>query len=136
VFPELVVHADQTVSGDNSHRDLVGEFFCLKVRVVGEHPHMTQLVRHRGIEFLRAQSSEETIFNCKTERLSAIQRRFDRDDEGYVRMHRHADGLRDTEFTSQSIDDELDPLDEKRGWFCGCGRRETREGEEDEPTGR
>jgi hypothetical protein len=30
----------------------------------------------------------------------------------------------------------LDPLDEKRGWFCGCSRRRTCEGEEDQSTGR
>jgi len=53
-----------------------------------------------------------------------------------MRVNRHAHAFGYTEFTSQSIDDELDPLDEGRGWFCGCGRRETRDGEKDEPTGR
>src|SRR4029434_4447736 len=56
VFPQFLVHADEAVARDHPHRDLIGELFSLKIWMVREHPHMPELVRHRCIELLFAQS--------------------------------------------------------------------------------
>jgi len=114
MFPEFVIHAGERVARDDSHRDLVGQFLRLKVRVVCEDPHVAQLVRHRRVELLGTQSREEATFNRKTKWLMALLGRFDRDDQRDLRLDRDAHALGDAKFVSQSIDNQLDPLEDER----------------------
>ena len=136
MFPELVVHAHEAVARNDAHRDLIRQLLRLEIRVVREHPHVSQLVRDGGIEFHRAQALEEAIFDREPEGLASIDRCFDRHHERDLRFDRNIDVLRDPELNSQAIDDELETLGEECERFRGCGRDRTREREEEERTGR
>jgi hypothetical protein len=136
VFPQFVVHADQAVTADDPHCNLVGEFFSVKVGVVREEPYMPQLVRDRRIELLRTQSREEAVFNGETERLTETRRCFYRDDERDLRLNRNVHAFRYTQLHSQSIDNKLNPIDDECSWFCWSSCRQTRDSQEDEPTRR
>lgn len=137
MFPEFVVHADQAVTRDHAHRDLIRELLGLQIRVVRKHPYMPQLVGHCRIEFLVAQTLEESILDREPEGFTSIDRCFHGDDERDLRLDRDVHALGYPELASQTIDNELKTLSDESGWFprrCGCYR--AREREEEERTGR
>ena len=138
VFPQLVVHAHQTVSGHDPHGDLIGETFRLEIGVMGEHPHVTQLVGHRRIEFLGTQSLQEAVFDRESEWLASIRRRFDRHDERDLRLHRDVDALRYPQLRRAA--DRRRPEDaaaiERRRFGAGAAAADAFSDEQKEHTGR
>lgn len=137
MFPELVVHARETLACDHAHRDLVRQLLCLQIRVVRKHPDVSQLVGHCRIEFLLAQTLEESILDREPEGFTSIDRCFHGDDERDLRLDRDVHALGYPELPSQTIDNELKTLSDESGRFprrCGCYR--AREREEEERTGR
>jgi hypothetical protein len=135
--PELVVHADEVVARDHAHRDLIGELLGLQKRMVREHPDVSQLVSDHCIELLRTQAIEKSILDGEPEGCTSIDRRFHRDDERDLRLDRDVDAFRNPQLSSQTIDDELETLDdERRGFSGGGGCHRASEREEDQGTGR
>jgi len=137
MFPELLVHAHEAFACDHAHRDLVRQLLRLQIRVVRKHPYVPQLVGQCRIEFLVAQTLEESILNREPEGFTSIDRRFHGDDERDLRLDRDVHALGYPELASQTIDNELKTLSDESGRFpCRCGCYRAREREEEERTGR
>ncbi len=114
MFPELVVHVDEAVAGDHAHGDLIRELLGLKIRMVGEHPHMTQFVSQHCSEFICAQALEEPNLDGESETPPSLVWRFHRNDQRNLRLDRDVDIVGNPQLFSQTIDDELNAFGEER----------------------
>lgn len=130
VFPQFVIHAGQRLARDDSHGNLVGEPLRLEIWMVREDPHVPQLVRHSRIELLGTQSREKAILNRETKRFTTLRRRLDGHNQRNLRLDRNTHALAYAQLVAQSVDHQLNPLEQERRRLCWRSGDQTRHGQD------
>ena len=82
--------------------------------MMGEHPYMPQFVRQHGIDLLVSQTLEKSVLDREPKGLASIRWRFDGDDERDLPFDRDVDSVGNPQLAAQTIDHELNALDEER----------------------
>ncbi len=71
-LPHLPVHALETPATHGPHRDLIRELFRLQVRMMREHPDVTELVRNRRFDLIVDQGIEKVRIDSQLERIPCL----------------------------------------------------------------